>query len=857
MKLSLYESENKRRGDYTQVTDKHLIVWDPAAQDKFYPQSGPALLVEGAQGTNFVNKHDFNRRFQLLSYGLLNYIDWGNVIVAGGCASNSINGKVAVPRKDASRVSDVDLFIYGLSEEEARIKITELLTDIGNATRDKFGGTTYILKNEYTITLVSSNNKEIKIQIILRLYKCIYEVLAGFDVDSCAVAYDGHQVYLTERSLNAFQTRMNVVDLSRRSPSYEHRLHKYVERGFGVYIPFDWSGYNKLYFINRHTQGLDRLLILQRYNRRLGLQRLLNYITKRRNIKFANRPVSDYEGDEELDISHKQGLRISVSRYNQKVAEPFKYTIFDDLDSLFPELRTTKFIVHNPGQQLTGSFQPITTGDWITCDYTPLGVDFIGRSTVLLAIKSGKDVKLEDLYENKVRDNSLFNCLDYLIMYHPDEEFLTVAWDNQHRFTFSSYAKNLYDISYLMLAMVCRRYTLVQHIFAKKQEDLSWEVYIDLAMFLDDLTLLKCIYRYHKNSIYDQRDTVKKYRSSRIGKHFGLQLQSENHSLATKLDGKNSAERLKLIMSNGHNYAGTDYHDLLTLGDYQRFTDDELRIYSFKCGEICPLWGLLLQDTRREVVIDDTWFNEYRKGSFEEMWYNCCLQFLVQTEKKKTVERSERAMSIMRQLYPRKRVEEEKLVYNNPVEELPPLVLLKMRKIWERDFEDLNIRIWAENDDNLYYRHLLFAMDDYDTITAFVDEKHMGGFLGKWRDSLGPKLLKKWEAIKEQQVSLSMELHRNYADALYNTTAHLSVLETGKLLEKDVFVENAFGQTPYDYAIGQLLHLRDQEKLRDVDYEQLANLRETTDDVDLGIPVVHCTQKMVLGDALDVLVDRI
>ncbi len=585
MNLAIYNAENSRRNNYSKVTDQYLVKWDPSTQCTFIANTSPGcILAEGAGRTNFVSPHDFNRRFQLLSKGLLNYIGWNNVVVAGGCVSNAINGEVQVPN---TQPSDVDVFLYGLTEVQAREKITELLKDINCSAVDRFAGYTSILKNDYTITLVSSNNKDIKIQIILRLYKCMYEILAGFDVDSCAVAYNGQQVYLTERSLNAFQTRMNVVDLSRRSPSYEHRLHKYNSRGFGIYIPFDWATYNKLYFLNRHTQGLDRLLILQRYNRRPGLQRLLNYVTKRRNIKFSNKPISDYEGSDELDIGHRQGLHITITRFNQRVTEPFRYAIFNNLHDFEPELTGTKFIVHNPGQQLTGSFQPITEGDWVTIDYTPLGVDFLGRSTVLQDIKTNNKVNLEELYLLKVRDNSLFNALDYLIMYHPNEEFLTRAWDNRHRFLFS-HTKNLYEFSYLDLAMICRRHTLVQHIFAKEQEEITkatqWERYIDLAMFLDDLVLLKSIFRYHKNSIYEQRERITKYRCTQIGEHFGMKLQVEDDSLAAKMNDKNAAQRLDFIIT--HDYYSRDaYHALLACGDYQRFIDEELRLNSTRLAE--------------------------------------------------------------------------------------------------------------------------------------------------------------------------------------------------------------------------------------------------------------------------------
>lgn len=33
-----------------------------------------------------------------------------------------------------------------------------------------------------------------KVQIVLRLYKTLAEVLHGFDVDACSVGFDGHTV---------------------------------------------------------------------------------------------------------------------------------------------------------------------------------------------------------------------------------------------------------------------------------------------------------------------------------------------------------------------------------------------------------------------------------------------------------------------------------------------------------------------------------------------------------------------------------------------------------------------------------------------------------------------------------------
>ena len=74
-------------------------------------------------------------------------------------------------------------------------------------------------------------------QIVLRLYHSPAEILAGFDIDTSCVAYDGKHVLANPRSIVALMRQANTVDMTRRSPSYEIRLAKYAARGFEVYTP--------------------------------------------------------------------------------------------------------------------------------------------------------------------------------------------------------------------------------------------------------------------------------------------------------------------------------------------------------------------------------------------------------------------------------------------------------------------------------------------------------------------------------------------------------------------------------------------------------------------------------------------
>jgi hypothetical protein len=158
--------------------------------------------------------------------------------------------------------SDVDLFIFGLDEEQAVEKIKQIETAI----RDSVLHEITTIRTKHAITIASQYPIR-HVQIALRLYKSVSEILTGFDVDCSCVAYDGTQVWAAPRALAAFVTQINMVDLSRRSPSYENRLSKYSHRGFEIYWPLlERSKVDPTIFERTFPRvlGLARLLVLER-----------------------------------------------------------------------------------------------------------------------------------------------------------------------------------------------------------------------------------------------------------------------------------------------------------------------------------------------------------------------------------------------------------------------------------------------------------------------------------------------------------------------------------------------------------------------------------------------------------------
>jgi hypothetical protein len=154
-----------------------------------------------------------------------------NAVIAGGAVVSSIFGTTA---------KDYDIFIWGLSETEANLKVAEII-DTYLHEMD-----TTIIRTENSISFWGGAKfgsgkylEKVKMQIILRLYTCITEIIHGFDLDSSCICYDPNTkgIYLTERCKFAFSHMTNVVNMERTSSTYEYRLNKYRERGFHVFIP--------------------------------------------------------------------------------------------------------------------------------------------------------------------------------------------------------------------------------------------------------------------------------------------------------------------------------------------------------------------------------------------------------------------------------------------------------------------------------------------------------------------------------------------------------------------------------------------------------------------------------------------
>ncbi|KAH8675444.1 ankyrin repeat protein [Xylariales sp. PMI_506] len=385
---------------------------------------------------------EFCNNFSVFCESSLSDMDWSNVVAAGSSVVNCI---LPVPPEHSSSkralrqyyhekfapASDVDLFLYGLTEEQAIEKIKQIETNV----RDAILSETTVVRTKNAITICSQYPTR-HIQIVLRVYKNVSEILTGFDIDCSGAAYDGEQVYCTPRALASYITQINPIDLSRRSPSYENRLSKYSHRNFEVYwTELDRSRVDPTIFERSfaRTLGLARLLVLERlptnnareqYLRKRRAERGRPEIPIRWNNQLGGNIKNDHEDEvaewvEEDEVSNYHTFTMPYGpKFNAKKIEKLCYTrdlllnaewnqpkerevylhrhpaffgrvedVINDCCGACPNPGTTEeveiaekeseiyvsgrisFRIDDPGRQQIGSFNPLTDDDWTEMAY--------------------------------------------------------------------------------------------------------------------------------------------------------------------------------------------------------------------------------------------------------------------------------------------------------------------------------------------------------------------------------------------------------------------------------------------------------------------------------------------------------
>ena len=230
------------------------------------PKGGFEFLDEKRPSTVCIHASDsdFSETFDVITNGILRGLDWNNVFVAGGMAleallhtdtsrdaseefsnsSSESSEERGSSTDDTNKASDcdIDIYLYDLTPEQANAKIDHIHR-VWKSNLPASNNETSILKTSKTITFFAEWPNR-RVQIVLKLLHSPLDILLNFDLDPCAIGFDGERVWMMPRCARALETGYSVFTmslvwghyLSNRRETHEKRVFKYANRGFGLRI---------------------------------------------------------------------------------------------------------------------------------------------------------------------------------------------------------------------------------------------------------------------------------------------------------------------------------------------------------------------------------------------------------------------------------------------------------------------------------------------------------------------------------------------------------------------------------------------------------------------------------------------
>jgi hypothetical protein len=193
---------------------------------------------------NFARKHrnpqdtmgpptieQFQRALVRYSGPFLRDMPMDNLVIAGGSILHVLH-------HTQSRMgqSDLDLFVVSSRENAGEEAFQMLLRHFKNVHQEAGKNDLLVTRTRLAVTFAFGYPQR-HIQLILRRYNCVAQVLLNFDIDCCQVAYDGNTVMATPAGMRALESGTNIADPEKANMRYEERLAKYGSRGFMVVVP--------------------------------------------------------------------------------------------------------------------------------------------------------------------------------------------------------------------------------------------------------------------------------------------------------------------------------------------------------------------------------------------------------------------------------------------------------------------------------------------------------------------------------------------------------------------------------------------------------------------------------------------
>jgi hypothetical protein len=792
LKISTDENDLRKQENLITNNMAYCVNTEDLRHVKGIPQS--KIVLRGSQNRDTINNHEFNMEFSKKTYDLLTYVSWDNLVVAGGALVNIITGST-------EKLNDVDLFIYGLNKKDATEKIDRVISCIKQKATDmKYDTRVYLNKNVINV-YVFDVKKLLQIQIILRLYDSITKIIMGFDVDCCAIAFNGRDILTTTRGAYGFKYRVNVANLQRRSPSYENRLIKYSFRGFDVVTDFTYENqYNKLFFMASDSVGFTRLLEQELVNNG-QLKNIIfgNTLRFRKTASYA-KGGSWYQKDH-LEITNVTHTENCITKYNANIEDDFmKFREYS--------VKYIDMMVNNVMDQLTGSFSPITDQEWIKTSND--NADPLGRSRLFLDLKYNRYKKVTDFDDVDISDMSNFDTKCLAVIYVENDDDVVKIIDSKYVKT----STNMYKINYVQLAILLGRTKLA----VKLMKGSCYEKYKELIYMMDnDKLFTNYCNAVGKSCIDIDKTLVNKFGCINISDNIHNQTKV-NNKFAILYDQSFSEQLMTLGVSRDpHEYYCVDitrlsYSAIKLLYERNGIPSDNLHKYIVK------------------TINRDEFNNIHKLLDADEI---PILEFVAKCFEKTESLKDKKTSDNIKKLLVVKGLWKDDIGCTSCYGEYNKIsgnLYMCMKLIYSGylNMENIKKLIGSDKAYDIIVRYAIY-LDDVKLIKKLISEEDVYVRL-KYRYTIedGTNIKKFFDEIDKKR----QEDKKKINEYLKNTACHVDALNDGNLPEGYERCENVFGMTPDDNIVAKLLLMFNKvfnknDVLNDKDKTTLCNMRRT------------------------------
>ena len=147
----------------------------------------------------------------------------GRFILAGGALAGMMNR--------TREIKDLDMFYVGDADQATltfQVAVEALKREYSHYSE------VIVQRNKHVATVYFNVDYDdydaVMMQFIFRVYPTKDQVIGGFDLANASFLYDGKMIYGTPLAAWSIANRVEILNLSRRSTSYEFRLRKYCKR---------------------------------------------------------------------------------------------------------------------------------------------------------------------------------------------------------------------------------------------------------------------------------------------------------------------------------------------------------------------------------------------------------------------------------------------------------------------------------------------------------------------------------------------------------------------------------------------------------------------------------------------------